>query len=259
MSRNLLLITQLTGVFVTAFALSTFLHELAHALTAMLLGVDCRLFHTYVAYDPQNVPGSSQLVIAAAGPLFSLIQASVAFLVIRHCRSALVKLLWLWLGIVGGMVFLGYVVMGPFVDYGDSGKVYRLLGVPDLIGIVFSLAALFAISVMFRKVTVPLRESISAIRAGSAQPVPALALLLYPPLLLGTLFNVLLSLPAPTVLSLAFPLCILPAMIPSAIRIAREPDAGESTSAAEGLAWWPLVAMLLLLAVSRWLATGIAM
>jgi hypothetical protein len=262
MKRNIITIN-LAAVFVTAFALTTFLHEGAHALMAVWLGIAPVWFHTYVSYDNSTVPELHQALVAASGPLFSMLQAIVFYFLLRKRTTRdFMGYLYLWMTIVGSFAFLGYIMMGPFVAYGDTGKVYRILSIPSYVTYSLAVIAVVLFGFLFRKLIVPNREFIMAMRDRTAgevnKPVQPFFVI---PVMTGTIFNVLLSLPAPTGMSLAFPLLIPVIMIPTAIRLfkTRWPMKSESAVSDNHLkpVYWPLMAAVLLLIVSRILATGI--
>ncbi|MCB0280172.1 MAG: hypothetical protein KDD94_11740, partial [Calditrichaeota bacterium] len=69
----------LAALFSSAFALSTFLHEFAHAVMAMSLHVDSVLFHSYVSTKSELVTANQQILISSAGPVFSAVQAVIFF------------------------------------------------------------------------------------------------------------------------------------------------------------------------------------
>ena len=142
-----------TSYFIIAFVLTTFLHELAHAIAAMLLGIEATLFHTYVSYSETGVAPHQKASIAAAGPLFSLIQWVLVLVILKTSSvKNYTPFLW-WLAVVGGIVFFGYVIMGPFVPYGDTGKIYTAFEVSQPVQYGLSTLGLFSIILFFRVLT----------------------------------------------------------------------------------------------------------
>ncbi|OGX89503.1 hypothetical protein [Hymenobacter coccineus] len=61
----------------------------------------------------------------------------------------------MFLGVFGIINFLGYVMTGPVVDYGDVGQAEKLLGVPVAAAIVAAVAAALAVTLAVRA-TAPL-------------------------------------------------------------------------------------------------------
>ena len=142
-----LLILNFIAVFVVAFALTTFFHEFAHAIIAKILHVYPVLYHTYVSYDNTGTLAVHQLYIAAAGPFVSFSQAVFFLILLRlKFRFDLLGLLFLWMAIMGMVVVCGYVMIGPFIPYGDTGKIYEILPIPKIVTYIFSIGALFVVS-----------------------------------------------------------------------------------------------------------------
>ncbi len=52
--KEKVLLLNLISVFVVGFALTTFLHEIAHAIIAKMVGVKPELFHSYVSYNDSS-------------------------------------------------------------------------------------------------------------------------------------------------------------------------------------------------------------
>lgn len=112
-----------------AAMVDVFLHESAHAVAGLTLGVHPTIFHSSVSFAPQ-LPPSGQIVTAAAGPLFSLVFGAVVFALTRNAGHGFARLFWLWLGLISMQNFFGYALIAPFAGAGDSGKVLRLLDAP---------------------------------------------------------------------------------------------------------------------------------
>lgn len=261
--KQKLIILNLISVFVVAFGLSTFLHEFAHAITAKLVGVDPVLFHTYVSYDNSATSLNHQIYILSSGPLFSLFQA-LAFLIVLRKRVEFdfISIFYLWMAIIGMVVFLGYIMMGPFMPYGDTGKIYEILSIPRYISLSLTVLALIAIIFFFRKLTPFFANFLFNLKAVSEFENQKTFIRFFGfPLFVGTIINVLISLPAPTMMSLAFPIVVPLAMIPSTIKLSKASWAVNKTSLkANDLpyrTYWPSIAMIIIIVISRILATGI--
>lgn len=124
----------------SAYIITILLHELAHFLPAIMLGYDATLFHNRVLHSGvENVWHSG--LIAGAGPLFSLLQALICFKLIQTIRSDYMALFLLWMAISGFVMFFGYVMIGPFVPIGDTGKVFALIGLPVWVQILLAILA----------------------------------------------------------------------------------------------------------------------
>ena len=116
-------------LYVIAFLLTTFIHELAHALAGLLFNGPPVLHHNYVEHLSINHLSVNQKVfVSLAGPLMSLVQGLVAGLVyFRSTKQRLIDLFVLWLFILGMTNFLGYLMTGPVFQNGDIGKALALL------------------------------------------------------------------------------------------------------------------------------------
>lgn len=261
--KQRLILVNLISIIVVAFGLTTFLHEFAHAITARLFGVNSTLFHTYVSFDNSITSTSQELFILSSGPLISFFQA-ILFLTLLRKKNKIdfIGLFYLWMGIIGMVVFLGYMMMGPFIPYGDTGKIYTILATPTYIS--FSLAALAMVGIIlfFRKLTPLFIDFLFNLRALSEFEKSKFFLIFFIlPLLVGTIINTLISLPAPTIMSIAFPLVLPLAMLPSAIRIRKSSWRLVKDSTKENeilkITYWPILSMILIIIISRGLATGI--
>lgn len=260
-----LYIINLAAAFAGAFAITTFLHEGAHAITAYFAGAEPTLFHSYVSYNESGVPKTAQLAITAAGPLASLLQGMVFF---RLARTRLLpdwtSLFLIWLSVCGMVVFLGYIMAAPFFSYGDTGKIYHMLGIPTFLSYALSVMAIPIVILYFRKLTPILSWHLLpagiANGMGRSQTIAAFLLL---PLLIGTGINALISLPAPTFMSILLPFIIPLTLVPSGIRLLRSdaylkfrrpPENGHQVLTS---VHWPWILTVFLFALSRWLVHGV--
>lgn len=258
-----LLVLNFIAVFVVAFALTTFFHEFAHAVVAKVLHVYPVLFHSYVSYDNTGVLAVHQLYIAVVGPLVSFSQAVFFLILLRlKFRFDLLGLLFLWLAIMGMVVVCGYVIMGPFVPYGDTGKIYEILPIPKIATYLFSVGALFVLIYFFRRITPKFTGFLYQLKKENGYSTQkTLRLFIGIPVIMGTIINVLFSLPAPTLMSLAFPIVITLTIIPTIISLKNSGLATYGNSFLENnfvnKSYWPIFLMILLIILSRILSVGI--
>ena len=124
-----LLLLNSTVALALAAMVDVFLHESAHAVAGLLLGVRPTIFHSSVSFSP-DPDTAGQIVTAAAGPVFSLVFGAVVFVLCRRAGRGFGRLFWLWLGLLSMQNFFGYAVIAPFAAAGDSGRVLALLGAP---------------------------------------------------------------------------------------------------------------------------------
>lgn len=138
-------------IAVTASLITTILHEGAHYVTALCLGVPAELHHNYVS-TPDATPAFEATIISAAGPLFSLLFGiSVLFISIRITKISLFKLFMLWLGMQGILTFFGYLLIAPIAAEGDTGKVFDYLGFPIYLSIGIAVASFIFINKAFSR------------------------------------------------------------------------------------------------------------
>lgn len=151
-ARNRLLLASSAVALTLAAPLVVTLHELAHAVAGLLLGLDAVVIPNSVSYQPEPTT-TGQVLTAAAGPVFSLVLGAVVLLVGRNLGGGFVRLLLLWTGLASLQNFAGYLLIAPFARAGDSGQVLALLDAPALayvvccvLGVVLTLldARLFA-------------------------------------------------------------------------------------------------------------------
>ena len=140
-----------TVMFVLAFTITTILHELAHALTGLLLGSQPVWYDTFVEH--RGLTDGGEALTAAAGPLFSLMQGIILFAVFNRMHSAprLAQLFVLWMALHGLVNFFGYLINAPFAPHGDIGQVaaYLQFSRPATLGLMaIGIAANWAIGIL---------------------------------------------------------------------------------------------------------------
>ena len=133
-----------TLLFFTAYAFNTSAHEAAHALAAHSLGIRSTLFHFYVTPAFTSDDPSPRILVAVAGPLFSLVLGLLCGATYRKTRSQPAKLPLLYFAILGISIFLGNLFSTSFV--GDFGTAASLLNTPRAVRWVFTIAALPLVS-----------------------------------------------------------------------------------------------------------------
>jgi len=129
-----------TILFFTGYTLNTTAHELAHALTAYSLGLRSTLFQFYTNVDFTGPDPDPRVLVAVAGPLFSLVFGLVCWLVYRKIRLNASKLSWLYLAIFGIGIFFGNIFSISFA--GDFGTAATLLNVDPTIRLLTTLIVL---------------------------------------------------------------------------------------------------------------------
>jgi len=141
-TRQRRLLVASTTALVLAATVTVTLHELAHAVAGLALGLVPTLHASFVTYDPDPTD-ADQVVTAAAGPLFSLGLGVVVHLATRSAGRGPGRLAWMWAGLLPLQNFAGYLVIAPFARAGDTGRVLALLDAPAL---VYVLAVLLGVA-----------------------------------------------------------------------------------------------------------------
>lgn len=145
-----LAINSLLILVVTAL-INTVLHECAHYLVGLYFGLGPELHHNYVNFTIDG-PAEHQMLVAASGPLFSLIFGTIILLIsIKQIKPSLFKLFMLWLGIGGILVFLGYILIAPIAKQGDTGKVFDYFGFPIYLTIALAVLSFLLVNKIFAR------------------------------------------------------------------------------------------------------------
>lgn len=113
--------------FVAALFLQITLHEFAHGFTALALGATPTVYAGHE--DHASLSSTGEILVALSGPVFSLVSGFVVLALYRSGRG-FGYLFGTWFGIVSAQNFFGYLMTGPFIAYGDIGKVLRLVSAP---------------------------------------------------------------------------------------------------------------------------------
>jgi hypothetical protein len=114
--------------FACAELIDAVLHEAGHGLAAQALGFSARI---YAFYEDNATGNTAQtLIILAAGPLASLLTGAAFLLWYRATapRYSFGRLLLLWLGLLGVMTFVNYLVVTPWLAAGDTAQFAGVLG-----------------------------------------------------------------------------------------------------------------------------------
>ncbi|UOQ66878.1 hypothetical protein [Hymenobacter volaticus] len=190
-----------TCVYIAAFLLTELLHELAHALMALALGGQPVLYNSSVR-NLDSLSDSKQVLVALAGPIFSLLQGLVVLVFVRRSQATGPAALFaLFFGAFGLINFLGYLMITPFVPYGDLGQVAAIWHLPMSLLLGVAVAAVIILTASIRRMAplfmrfVPAEVATPATRAAKGRMLRALIAW---PWLIGSVLITFLSWPLPT-------------------------------------------------------------
>jgi len=194
-----------TLAFISAFIITTFIHEIGHYFSYLLFGANPTLFHNYVQTPDRVLNLHVQIISALAGPLFSLIQGlGFTVFISKRRRNSVNHLFFLWLSLLGFVNFFGYLVMTPFTTTGDTGKVAELLNIDNsirigiaIVGFALLLWVLFEVAKNFA-IFIPAQQD----KASRSKYVYRL---MFFPIIIGSLANTLLAIPVAATLSIIYP------------------------------------------------------
>ena len=191
--------------FVSAFAITTILHESGHFISYYLLGAHPALHHNYVQVSDKNLSTLIVVISALAGPVTSMVQAFVfGLFVTKKGGNDAKHLLFLWLSLLGAVNFFGYLMLTPFTNIGDTGRVAELLTLSDFIQLMIALFGIVFLILFVLKIG---KYFANFIPQNSEKPLKGRyirALLMYP-IITGSLINAVLALPVVAALSLIYP------------------------------------------------------
>ena len=195
-------------IYVLSFMLNTIIHEGAHALTAKVMGLDPVLHHNYVSTSgEESASFIAKVLTPAAGPIISFIQGVIFLLLTRMTdRKSLRTLFYLWLSVMGFINIGGYLMLTPLVDYGDTGRVFTLLGTPSWLKWIIAFFGITGLIIVVRQFTKDFENQIPvAFNDTVFKPGRIANLLIAYPLITGVILTTLISLPVPTFISLLYP------------------------------------------------------
>ncbi len=128
----------------------TMLHELGHYFTAQYFELKPVLHHNFVMPTLRGTDAQNAMV-AAAGPLLSLLLGIIILIISTKIKASLLKLFMTWLGMGNILECVGYFLLAPIAKNGDTGKVFAYLGVPLFLSIIIAIAAMMLATLVFRR------------------------------------------------------------------------------------------------------------
>jgi hypothetical protein len=152
--------------FALAFPVMHSIHELAHALAAVAMGLRPVLYPGQVIVPGETA--SQQVIELLAGPAGSLV-IGVAILAAARFTGGFLGLFLLWLGALSVQECTGYLMTGPFFPIGDIGATLHLLNAPFWAGWLVLLGGAIGTVFLGRHFTRRLLGMIDPARDRSAQ------------------------------------------------------------------------------------------
>lgn len=192
--------TVLNGIliYVSTVLLTLIIHETGHFLVEKLWGFKAVMHTNYGSYSG-FASDTQKIIIAAAGPIVSLLQGLVLYLISTGTeKKGIFSLFMLWLSLQGFILFFGYLVCSPFFKYGDTGQVFYLLHFPIYVTYIISVAGIFILIKTLHELAQYFStygQNIIDIRSRLNQ------LILYP-IIIGGIISLVLQLPVPNFLLL---------------------------------------------------------
>lgn len=215
-----------TLAFVSAFVITTFIHELGHFLSYFMFGENPTLFHNYVQTPGQDISKHVKVISALAGPVISLVQGTALAMVVSIKRkNTSAHLFFLWLSLLGLVNFFGYLIMTPFSATGDTGKVAELLKVPEGLRILIAVVGFAVLIPVILRVGRNFSNFIPA-----EHKTKYVYRIMFFPILIGSALNTLLAFPVVAILSIIYPATSSYAIMISFSAILKAPAAQSPAS-----------------------------
>jgi hypothetical protein len=253
-----------TVAFVGAFTLTTLVHELGHFVSYLAFGAHATLYFNQVQADDTTVSSTGVIVSALAGPVVSLMQGMLcAWWVRARGQNRRVDLFVQWLALLGFINFFGYLMLTPLSSVGDTGKVAGLLGLPTWLSVVISIAGIVLLIVIVIRQDRYWGGFLHG-KPGARERAQWINALVFFPIVIGSVVNVVFAFPIPTAISAIYPatssLTVLAGF--GAMRKMQRPRmaaaeaAGSPVAESISVAW--IVVMVGLLVINRLLVRGVA-
>jgi len=132
--------------FSTAYTLVIIVHEAAHALTAVALGVPSTLFNFWVNHDFSRTTLHTRAAVGIAGPTAGLVLGLVCLAIYRRRTWSAAGLPLLYLTVFGLGNFFGNLMSAAFL--GDFSSAAVMLGLSPAARTVASVAGVVSLAVI---------------------------------------------------------------------------------------------------------------
>jgi hypothetical protein len=253
-----------TVLFTLATLLQQNLHELGHFIAAIIFNAkDISLHHNFVDYSTIGLSQLQTIVIAAAGPLSSLfVGICFHFLCNFYNKRNMFFLFMVFMSAFGYINFGGYLMVSPFFPYGDTGFVFKELGIAmgyisffAVLGVAF---LFFILKILGRYFV---QMATTDIIQNAEQRKFFIGALIKKPVLTGIIITSLLQLPVPSFLSLIYPICSPFAFFWVYGYLLNKPyavnNASKNLKTIEKLHWPWIIALIAVIIANRFLVGGL--
>lgn len=191
--------------FVSAFIITTVIHESGHFILYFIFGAQPVLHHNFVQTLNNSINSNAIIISALAGPVISLVQGIIlGTYLVRKPGNSDRYLLLLWMCLLGFINFFGYLMLTPISKKGDTGKVAEMLGISPVIQIIIAVIGILALISVVIKMGKYFANFIPADTDNIRKGKYINSMVMFP-IMAGSLVNVLLAFPVPVLLSVIYP------------------------------------------------------
>lgn len=185
-------------IYATTALMTLIIHEAGHFIAEILWGFKAIMHNNYGSYSG-IATDTQKIIIAAAGPIVSLIQGLILYNVsCKVVNKGIFSLFTLWMSLHGFILFAGYLVCSPFFIYGDTGQVFYLLHFPIYITYIVALAGIL---ILIRTLQA-LAKHFNVYGQGISDHRSRINQLILYPIIFGGIISLVLQLPVPNFLLL---------------------------------------------------------
>jgi len=202
--RNILINSTL--FFISAFIITTFIHEFGHYISYSIFGANPTLYHNFVQTHDQTLSLHVRIISALAGPTISLLQGIIFGILVSSGRKNTVShLFFLWLSLLGYVNFFGYLIMTPLSTVGDTGKVAELLRISYAIRIAIAVVGFAVLIWLILKIGKNFSNFIP-VRLDAKKRAKYVYNIMFFPIMIGSVLNMIFAFPVVAILSIIYPL-----------------------------------------------------
>lgn len=197
-------------LILTAILEMTF-HEIGHFVTAYFFHAkDLSLHHNFVNYKQDNLLPNQLIIIAAAGPIVSLLLGILFHVVVLNSKKRNKLFVFnLFLSIHGYIGFFGYLMIAPLSINGDTGYIFNALKFPMWLVVGIAILGLIILIKLIKHLNLFLLELAPAtILNNLEERKNYVAAIIKYPVYFSVVALMLLNLPVPIWLSLLPPLSL---------------------------------------------------